>query len=398
MSEIVSSAQVKIDAKRILLVAGEASADLHGAHVVQELKHIDPSIHVYGIGGEELLKAGMKILFDARDLSVVGIVEVVSRLPQIAKAFRTLKRQLETAPPDLMILIDYPDFNLRIAAVAKKQRVPVLYYISPQIWAWRQKRAKKIARLVNILAVVFPFEVSLYETEGLPVQFVGHPLLDRELPSADSTEALQLFGMKPEWPIIGLLPGSRKAEIARLLPVLLDTAHYLRKEFPAAQFIIPVAPGTSGQEIQAWATQKNVPVIIVENQLHQALQVCNLVLVASGTATLETALMKKPMIIIYKVSWLTYLIGRMMIRVPCIGLANIVAGKPVVPELIQRQANPEQIFREAVSLLNDKRRMADMERELGYVRERLGTPGAAKRVADLAYKMLDKNQHQEVRK
>jgi lipid-A-disaccharide synthase len=268
--------------------------------------------------------------------------------------------------------------------------VPVLYYISQQIWAWRKKRAAKIARLVSTMAVVFPFEVPLYEQEDMPVQFVGHPLLDCETPPFDTAESLARFGMKQQWPVIGLLPGSRSKEIERLLPVMLDAAHGIKQEFPAAQFIIPVAPGIDRQDIAAWVSKKSVAVTLVENQLHRALQVCNLVLVASGTATLETALLKKPMVILYKVSLLTYLIGRLMIQVPCIGLANIVAGKQVVPELIQGQANPERLAREAVALLNDKTRMDAMERDLGTVRERLGTPGASKRVATLAYQMLNK--------
>ena len=390
MSQITSPGTIAAGSKKILLVAGEASADLHGSHVVRELKRIDPSVHMYGIGGEELRRAGMEILFDARDLSVVGIVEVVSRLPHIRKVFNTLKRQIEEAPPELLILLDYPDFNLRLAAVAKKHRVPVLYYISPQIWAWRQGRVKKIARIVDQMAVVFPFEVPLYEKEGVPVQFVGHPLLDREIPAFDSAGSLEAFGMKPGWPVIGLLPGSRKSEIERLLPVMLDAAERIRKEYPLAQFIIPVAPGISREEIETWVAQKNVPVTMVENQLHRALQVCSLVLVASGTATLETALMKKPMIILYKISFLTYLIGRLMIRVPCIGLANIVAGTQVVPELIQADASPQRIAGEALALLKSPERLAAMERELGRIRERLGAPGASARVARIAYDMLNK--------
>ena len=388
MSQITSPGTIAAGSKKILLVAGEASADLHASHVVRELKRIDPSVHLYGIGGDELRRAGMEILFDARDLSVVGIVEVVSRLPHIRKVFNTLKRQIEEAPPGLLILLDYPDFNLRLAAVAKKHRVPVLYYISPQIWAWRQGRVKKIARIVDQMAVVFPFEVPLYEKEGVPVQFVGHPLLDREIPAFDSAGSLEAFGMKPGWPVIGLLPGSRKSEIERLLPVMLAAAQRIQKEYPLAQFIIPVAPGIRREEIEIWVAQKTVPVTVVENQLHRALQVCSLALVASGTATLETALMKKPMIILYKISFLTYLIGRLMIRVPCIGLANIVAGTQVVPELIQADASPQRIAGEALALLKSPERLAAMERELGRIRERLGAPGASARVARIAYDML----------
>lgn len=391
MSQTIAPGTMKARSRKILLVAGEASADLHASHVVRELKKNDPALCIAGIGGEELRRAGMEIIFDARELSVVGIVEVVARLPQIRRAFNTLTQQLEKDPPGLLILLDYPDFNLRLAAVAKKHNVPVLYYISPQIWAWRQGRAKKIARLVDYMAVVFPFEVPLYERYGVPVQFVGHPLLDREVPACDRDGSPGLAGVKPGWPVIGLLPGSRGSEIERLLPVMLDAAELIRAEFPSAQFIIPVAPGINREEIETRAAQKKIPVTIVENQLHRALQACSLVLVASGTATLETALMHKPMIILYRVSALTYLIGRLLIRVPCIGLANIVAGKKVVPELIQGQATPEQVAREAIDLLRDTGRLQEMERELGYIRQRLGEPGASQRVARIAVEMLNKS-------
>jgi len=391
MSQTISPGATKTGSRKILLVAGESSADLHASHVVRELKKNDPSLCIAGIGGEALRRAGMEILFDARDLAVVGIVEVVARLPQIRKAFNTLKQQLEKDPPGLLILLDYPDFNLRLAAVAKKHNVPVLYYISPQIWAWRQSRAKKIARLVDFMAVVFPFEVPLYKKHGVPVQFVGHPLLDREVPAFDRDNSTGLPGLNPGWPVLGLLPGSRKSEIERLLPVMLDAAQLIRAEFPSAQFIIPVAPGINREEIQTRVAQKKIPLIIVENQLHRALHACSLVLVASGTATLETALMHKPMIILYRVSALTYLIGRLLIRVPCIGLANIVAGKKVVPELIQGQATPEQVAREAIALLRDTGRLKEMERELGCIRQRLGAPGASQQVARIAGEILNRS-------
>ena len=390
MVELIASRAGKDSAKKVLLVTGEASGDQHGSHLVKHLKRLDPSLRIYGIGGEELRKAGMEILFHAQELSVVGIVEVCARLPQIVKAFQTLKREIVSAPPDLLILIDYPDFNLRIAAVARKHRVPVLYYISPQIWAWRQNRVKKIARLVDQMAVVFPFEAPFYEQHGVPVQFVGHPLMDREVPVMDTQALLQQFAMKSQWPIVGLLPGSRKSEIDRLLPVMLGAAVLIHKEFPQAQFIIPVAPGIREEDIRERVTQHGLAVSIVKDQLHQALHICHLVLVASGTATLETALMKKPMIIMYRIALLTYLVGRLMIRVPTIGLANIVAGKQIVPELIQGDASPQRIFQEAVSLLKDAKRMTAMEQELARVGELLGSRGASERVAGIAYDMINK--------
>jgi len=390
MVELIASRAGKNSVKKVLLVTGEASGDLHGSHLVKHLKRLDPSLRIYGIGGEELRKAGMEILFHAQELSVVGIVEVCARLPQIVRAFQTLKREIVSSPPDLLILIDYPDFNLRIAAVARKHRVPVLYYISPQIWAWRQNRVKKIARLVDQMAVVFPFEAPFYEQHGVPVQFVGHPLMDREVPVMDTQALLQQFAMKSQWPIVGLLPGSRKSEIDRLLPVMLGAAVLIHKEFPQAQFIIPVASGIREEDIKERVKQHGLAVSIVKDQLHQALHICHLVLVASGTATLETALMKKPMIIMYRIALLTYLVGRLMINVPTIGLANIVAGKQIVPELIQGDASPQRIFQEAAALLKDAKRMTAMEQELTRVGELLGSRGASERVAGIAYDMINK--------
>ena len=390
MAERSASRTEKNRAKKVLMVTGEASGDLHGSHLVKHLKRRDPSLRIYGIGGEELRKAGMEILFHAQELSVVGIVEVCARLPQIVKAFQTLKREIVSSPPDLLILIDYPDFNMRIAAVARKHGVPVLYYISPQIWAWRQNRVKKIARLVDQMAVVFPFEAPFYEQHGVPVQFVGHPLMDREVPVMDTQALLQQFAMKSQWPIVGLLPGSRKSEIDRLLPVMLGAAVLIHKEFPQAQFIIPVAPGIREEDIKELVKQYGLAVSIVKDQLHQALHICHLVLVASGTATLETALMKKPMIIMYRIALLTYLVGRLMIRVPTIGLANIVAGRQIVPELIQGDASPQRIFQEAAALLKDAKRMTAMEQELARVGELLGSRGASERVAGIAYDMINK--------
>jgi lipid-A-disaccharide synthase len=390
MVELIASRSGKNSVKKVLLVTGEASGDLHGSHLVKHLKRRDPSLRIYGIGGEELRKAGMEILFHAQELSVVGIVEVCARLPQIVKAFQTLKREIVSAPPDLLILIDYPDFNMRIAAVARKHGVPVLYYISPQIWAWRQNRVKKIARLVDQMAVVFPFEAPFYEQHGVPVQFVGHPLMDREVPFMDTLELLQRFAMKSQWPIVGMLPGSRKSEIDRLLPVMLGAAVLIQKEFPEAQFIIPVAPGIREEDIKERVMRHGLAVTLVKEQLHQALHICHLVLVASGTATLETALMKKPMIIMYRIALLTYLVGRLMIRLPTIGLANIVAGRKIVPELIQEDASPQKIFQEVVLLLKDPQRMTAMEQELARVGELLGSAGASERVAAMAYDMINK--------
>lgn len=374
--------------RKILIITGEASGDHHGALVVKALKDVAPSLHVYGIGGEELSKAGMNILCHSRDLSVMGVSEVFSRAPQILKAFRSVKKEIRQSPPALVLLIDYPEFNLRIATIARKHEVPVLYYISPQIWAWRKGRAKKISRIVDKMVVVFPFEVQLYEKEGLDVQFVGHPLLDQDIKLMDRSSALRLFNLKEDRPVIGLMPGSRQVEIDMLLPPMLDAVKLICREVPSAQFVLALASGINEGYVIKLVNQKTAKVNVVTNSFYQVLDICDLALVASGTATLETAIMEKPMVILYKVSSLTYLIGKMLIRVPCIGLANIVAGKEVVPELIQGDVTPERIAGEALTILKDHGRMETMKSELGNIKKALGEKGVSKRVAQLAYEMI----------
>jgi len=264
----------------------------------------------------------------------------------------------------------------------------VIYYISPQIWAWRQGRAKKIARLVDTMGVIFPFEVQFYEKVGLDARFVGHPLLDHEMQVGDRQELIRHFGLSSARPVIGLLPGSRPSEIDRLLEPMLDAAVLMKQNFPEAGFVIPVAQGISRDHVQAMAQQRNLTASVVEESFYKVLDVCDLVLVASGTATLQTALMGKPMIIIYKVSPLTYLVGRIMIRVPWIGLANIVAGRQVVPELIQHDASPPRIAAEACAILSDPSRMATMREGLSGIRAALGQPGGSQRVAEIIIEKL----------
>ncbi len=375
--------------KKLLLVTGEASGDHHGALVVKALRHMLPEVQIAGIGGQELAAAGMELLYHVRDLSVVGLLEILPRAGNILAAYRLLKKRLSGPDrPDLLVLIDYPDFNLRIAAIAKKNGVPVVYYISPQIWAWRQGRAKKIARLVDTMGVIFPFEVPFYEKVGLDARFVGHPLLDQDMQTGSRQEAVERFGLKGAGPVIGLLPGSRPSEIDRLLEPMLDAAVLVKQQFPDAGFIIPVAQGISRGHMQAMVKQRNLTATVAEDSFYPVLDVCDLVLVASGTATLQTALMGKPMIIIYKVSPLTYLVGRIMIRVPWIGLANIVAGRQVVPELIQHDASPRRIAAEACDILSDPGRMAAMREGLSGIRAALGQPGCSQRMADIIAEKL----------
>ncbi len=374
--------------KKILLVAGEVSGDLHGSYLVEAIHRIDPEIQFFGVGGEGLKRVGMRLLHHSQSLSVVGITEVFVKLRSILKALRTLKRSLERENPDLVILIDFPDFNLRLAKIAHRKGIPILYYISPQVWAWRPGRVKLIARLVEKMVVLFPFEVPLYEAAGVDVEWVGHPLLDIVKPSLSKEMAFQQFGLDPGRRTIGLLPGSRIHEIERLLPSLLASAQLLQKEIPDLQFVIPLAPGMSRATLSSRMNPISVPVTVVEGFTYDVMNLCELLITASGTATLEGAILGKPMIIIYKVSFSTYWIGRALVRVNHIGLPNLVAEKEIALELIQKDVNPQRIVEEALRILRDPLLSRKMMESMGEVRHKLGEPGAAERAGRIVCSML----------
>ena len=342
--------------KKVLIVTGEASGDLHGSNLAKALFHLDPEMKIYGVGGGRLKEVGAEVIFNSTDLAVVGITEVVRKFRTIFKIFRWLKASLKQDQPDLLILIDYPDFNLRLAKVAKKGGIPVLYYISPQVWAWRSSRVKKIARLVDKMAVIFPFEVSYYEKENIDVKFVGHPLVEVVKPRFSREDTLQKFGLDPSKNIIGLLPGSRKNEIFSLLPEMLGAAEIISRNFPDLQFILPLAPAYEKDDISSIIGRYNVTVKIIKNYYYEVIDASDFVIVASGTATLEAALLNTPMLIVYKTSLLTYFIGRILIRVKDIGLVNIVAEKRIVPELIQGQVTPERISHEVLEVIKNGNR------------------------------------------
>jgi lipid-A-disaccharide synthase len=381
-----SAEQMK--SKKILLVAGEVSGDLHGSYLLEAIHRIDPEIQFFGVGGEGLKRAGMRLLHHSQSLSVVGLTEVFVKLGSILKALRTLKKSLEKEKPDLIILIDFPDFNLRLARIAHRKGIPILYYISPQVWAWRPGRVKLIARLVKKMVVLFPFEVPLYEAAGVDVEWVGHPLLDIVKPTLSKEMAYQQFGLDPGRRTIGLLPGSRIHEIERLLPSLLASAQLLQKEIPDLQFVIPLAPGMSRATLSSRMNAILVPVTVVEGFTYDVMNLCELLITASGTATLEGAILGKPMIIIYKVSFSTYWIGRILVRVNHIGLPNLVAEKEIAPEMIQKDVHPQRIVEEAFRILRDPLVSRKMTESMGEVRQKLGEPGAAERAARIVCSML----------
>jgi len=377
-----------MNSKKIMLVAGEVSGDLHGAHLVEAIHRVDSEIQFLGMGGKDLERMGMKLLYHFQELSVVGITEVFFKLSSVVKALRVLKQSLDQEKPDLVILIDFPDFNLRVAKIAHRREIPILYYISPQVWAWRSKRIKIIARLVKKMIVLFPFEIPLYKAAGVDVEWVGHPLLDIVRPTLSREVAFQQFGLDPKRRTIGLLPGSRKHEVERLLPPLLASAHLLQKEIPNLQFIIPLAPGIPQAILSSQMKNISIPIKVVEGFTYDMMNLSELLITASGTATLEGAILGKPMIIIYRVSLPSYWIGRALIRVKHIGLVNLVAGREIVPELIQKDVNPETITEEALHILKNPVLCQRMIESMAEVRQNLGEPGAAQRAARIVCSIL----------
>lgn len=371
-------------------MAGEASADLHGANLIKAIKEFNPNVNFYGIGGQRIKDTGINVLFDSSEMAVVGVMEVFSKLKTIMKAFRELKRSLKINHPDLVILIDYPDFNLHLAKFARKRGIPVLYYISPQVWAWRKRRVKKIARLVNKLLVILPFEAPFFEKKGIDVEFVGHPLIDIVKPQFSKEKALKKFNLDKDKITIGLFPGSRKSEVSFLLPEMLKAAEILNKKIGNLQFILPVASTINRIQIEKSISNicKNVTINVITDCTYDAINISRVVIVASGTATLEAAIMNSPMVILYKVSPLTYLIGKLMIKVKNIGLVNLVAQKRVVSELIQNNVTPERIAFEVLKILEDRELYSSIKNELAWVKDKLGEPGASFKAAKIATGMM----------
>lgn len=368
-----------------MIVAGEASGDLHGARLVQALRRMDATIGFVGIGGDRLRAAGVRTAVDAASLSVVGITEVVSRLPDLWRGLRAAKEMLRTRRPDLLVLIDFPDFNLLVAGAAKKLGVPVLYYISPQIWAWRQGRVHRIGRRIDHMAVILPFEADFYRRHGIPVTFVGHPLLD----AGDSVPAAA--PAPSNRPVIGLFPGSRNREVARILPPLLDAARRLKERFPDTDFRLSRAASVAAETMGAiMASFPDLALVPDPRPAETIFRECTMILAASGTLTLEAAMAGVPMVIVYRVSPMSYWMGRALIRVPHIGLANLIAGEGVSPELIQGEATGRRIAEAAAALIEDSGALAAQRRKLLAVRDRLGVGGASRRVAQLAMDLMDR--------
>ena len=376
--------------KCVMIIAGEASGDRHGAKLVRAMRRGDGNLFFCGIGGPAMQAAGVRIVADAARLAVVGITEVLAKASFLLDGIRKAKNTINGLRPDLLILIDFPDFNLHVAASAKKIGVPVLYYICPQVWAWRPGRVEKIKKRVDHLAVILPFEADFFRRHQMPVTFVGHPLLDIEDPLFGGETAAAAADSKT----IGLLPGSRDKEISRLLPVMLKAAVDLSRRDERLKFLVSVAPSTAPSTIRQLVDLHagSVPVELVEGGVEKIFRRSTLVVAASGTVTLEAALSGIPTVIIYKVSPLTFLMAKVLARVKFIGLVNLIAGREVVPELVQGRASAKNISKTVWKLLSDETHRLAIKQDLLKVRKALGGPGASERAAQIALQMIDANQ------
>ena len=372
-----------------MIVAGEVSGDLHGASLVREMLEMNPALHFYGIGGSKMKEAGVKLLAHAADIAVVGVTEVFSKIGNFVKIIQKIRKSLDQLKPDLVILIDFPDFNLNIVArAAKRRHIKIFYYISPQVWAWRGGRIDQIKRLVDKMAVILPFEVDTYAARGFSVDYVGHPLLDMVKTQFTKSQARHHFGLSENKTTIGLVPGSRTAEITKLLPEMTRAAQIISRKVPDTQFILPLADTLEEKTVAGIISSSGVTVKIVSGHTYDVIACCDLAIVTSGTATLETGLLGIPMVIIYKVSLLSSLIGRMIISAQHIGLVNIIAGKTIVPELIQSDAKGQRIASEALAILLNKEKRQEIVAKLAGIRAKLGEPGAARRAAQIACDMI----------
>lgn len=371
-----------------MLVAGEASGDARGAELVRILRQRSPSVELFGMGGANLRDAGMKVAYDIAEVTgVVGIWEILGSLRRLWLAYRLLRRLLLERRPDLLILIDFPEFNMRLARVARHRGVAVLYYVSPQVWAWRRYRIRKIASRVDAMAVVFPFEADLYRDAGMKVvAFVGHPLVDVVSPGKDRDASLRAVGLDEGKLTVALMPGSRTKEVASLAGPMIEAAGRLAQERDV-QFVLIRASTIERGELERAAAGASATVRIAEGDGYDTLAAADLVWVASGTATLEAGLLQKPMVIAYRLSPLSYWLGRLLVRVEHIGMVNIIAGERVVPELIQDEVTADRIVAETRRMLRPEVNRS-VVRKLAAVRHRLGPPGAPGRVADMALALL----------
>jgi lipid-A-disaccharide synthase len=367
---------------RLLLSCGEPSGDLYAGALTRELRELAPGVAISGLGGPKFAAAGGALVEDYRGLAVTGLTEAIAKLPRSRAAIGRLVRSARAEHVDALVLIDFPDFNFQLARRVKPLGIPIVYYISPQIWAWRAGRLKTMKAIADRVLVIFPFEEQIYRDGGVPVEFVGHPLIDLATASAPRDRFLQSHGRQANAPTVAILPGSRANEVAHTLPDLAAAANLIRARVPDAQFVVARAPDLDDRLFDVLRRCRVPDVSIVEGDADAVLASADVALTASGTATVQAALHDVPMVIVYRLSALTFRIVRRLVHVNAIGMVNLIAGEKIVPELVQDQFTPEAVAAEAVSMLTDRSRAAEIRAGLARVRQRLGGPGASRRAAE----------------
>ena len=380
-----------MEEKRILIICGEASGDLNAAELARKILEINPGVRISGVGGPLLRQAGAQIYWDIKDLAVMGFFDALKKLPQFFALQKFLLQRIKEEKPDLIILVDFSGFNLRFAK-AVNRAIPVIYYVSPQVWASRPGRLKTIKKYINKMIVLFKFEEEFYRNNGMDAAFAGHPLLDIVKPLTQKKEFLNNFFLDGSRPVIALLPGSRRQEVKNILPVMLKAAALILKSICGVQFVLAKSSQVSWDTYNLITrTFSNIEVKIIEGKTYDCLNIADFCLVASGTATLETAIMQKPFAVIYKMGLLNYLLYRPQVRVPYIGMANIVAGKKIVPEFIQFRARPKAIAETVIKLLENPSALERMKIDLAQIRPLLGEKGASLRAATIVLDFLKNN-------
>ena len=380
---------------RILISAGEASGDLYAGAVTRGIKQLNPEAEVFGMGGDCLREAGGEVLFDIKDHSLMGFVEVLKKLPDVWKLRNAFIDLMEKRKPDVLLTIDYPGFNMRLAKLAKERGINVVYFIAPQVWAWRPGRAADVAKVTDKIACIFPFECDFYKSYGADIEFIGHPLVDTVKPSLSRKEAEELAGKRTGHPLILLMPGSREMEIQRLLPVMLDAVKILKQKRPELDFAIPRAATIAKEILEDSVRQAGLNIRLIEGHNYDVMSVADLAIVTSGTVTLEAAMCGLGCEILYKSSPVSFWIAKRVVKIPNIGLPNIVAGRQIEPELLQDDCTPDKIASTALELLEPER-FAQLQRDLQEVKEKLGEPGAVKRVAELVLRIAKQNQKERL--
>jgi len=370
-----------VNRTKILIVSGEPSGDLHAANLVKDLKSLKPDLEFFGIGGDLSKAAGVDIVFDITTLALVGVVEVLRHMSTVKKAHDAVIARIDRERPDLAILVDYPGFNLKLAGDLAKRSIPVAYYISPQIWAWGRQRIHLIKKYVKKMVVFFKFEEELYKKYGVEAEFAGHPLLDVVKVTSPKADVLKKYGLSPDATTIALLPGSREFEVRTFLPVLARAAGLIDKKLRSVQFLISKHPNRPLSVYENALKGLDIDYRFVEGDLHNIVAASDLAIVASGTATLETAILGTPFILVYKANILTYALYKIVADIPFLCLANVIAGKEVAPELLQMNMTPEKISARTIDLLSDEYKLCAMREELAAVRASLGSPGASLRAA-----------------